>query len=273
MDDVVLPGPMAVLLADPSTTALLTDFDGTLSPIVAEPDAAVALPGAPAVLARLAVHFAAVAVVSGRPVAFLARSLVGAGPSVRLFGIYGLEWWERDEVRVAPEAEPWLAPVAEAVAAASREAPAGVGVEAKGVALAIHWRQAPEAEDWALEFARAWAQRTGLVVQTGRKALDLRPPLSIDKGEVVERLAAGCSAACFAGDDVGDLAAFAALDRLAVRGLHVVRLAVADEESPPELAATADIVVDGPAGALDLLDRLATAAEAATGTGTGTGRA
>jgi trehalose 6-phosphate phosphatase len=251
---------MAPLLLAPATAAILTDFDGTLSPIVAEPEEARALPGAPGVLAHLAEHFAVVAVVSGRPVAFLARHLSGAGPAVRLFGVYGLEWMERGEVRVVPEAEPWLAPAADVVAAALRDAPPGVGVEAKGPALAIHWRRAPQAGAWALAFAEDWARRTGLLVQSGRRALELRPPLAIDKGRVVETVAGGCSAACFVGDDAGDLPAFAALDRLARRGLDVVRVAVADEESPDALVTAADIVVAGPADALALLDRLAAAA-------------
>jgi trehalose 6-phosphate phosphatase len=133
-------------------------------------------------------------------------------------------------------------------------------VEAKGAALAIHWRRAPEAGPWAQEFARDWAGRTGLLLQPGRRALELRPPVPIDKGQVVERVAAGRTAACFAGDDAGDLAAFAALDRLARLGMRVVRLAVADEETPPELVAAADVVVHSPVEALDLLGRLADAA-------------
>lgn len=261
MDDATALGPLATLLAAPATTVLLTDFDGTLSPIVADPEQARPLPGATAILARLAERFAAVAVVSGRPVTFLARQLAAAGPSLRLFGVYGLQWMEDGQIRVAPEAEPWLAAVAEVVAAASGQAPAGVGVEAKGPAVAIHWRRAPEAGGWAEDFARDWAERTGLVFQPGRWALDLRPPLAIDKGRVVETVAAGCTAACFAGDDAGDLPAFAALDRLARGGMSVVKVAVSDSESPAALVAAADLVLAGPVEALDLFSRLADGAE------------
>jgi trehalose 6-phosphate phosphatase len=251
-----------VLLHAPATTALFTDFDGTLSLIVDEPDDARALPGVPGVLARLAARFAVVAVVSGRPVPFLTRALAGAGPSVRLFGNYGLEWQEGGVVRVAPEAESWLAPVATVLAAARSEAPPGVGVEEKGPAVAIHWRQAPEAGAWAAEFARDWAARTGLALQPGRRVVELRPPLAFDKGHVVERLASSATAACFFGDDTGDLPAFSALDRLAATGVTVVKVAVADPESPPALAAAADLVVADPPEALALLGRLAQAAEA-----------
>jgi trehalose 6-phosphate phosphatase len=258
-----------VLLEAPATTALFTDFDGTLSPIVDDPDEARPLPEAPGVLARLAVSFGVVAVISGRPVSFLHRALAAAGPSVRLFGLYGLEWLEDGEIHVAPEAEPWLDPVAAVVAAARSEAPAGVGVEAKGPALAIHWRRAPEAGAWAEEFARDWATRTGLLLQPGRRALELRPPLAIDKGDVVERLASSCTAACFVGDDAGDIPAFSALDRLAGSGLSVVKVAVADGESPPALVATADLVVADPGEALACLRRLAEGAEATGGVGKG----
>jgi trehalose 6-phosphate phosphatase len=254
-------GPLAALLTDPATTALLTDFDGTLSPIVDDPDEARPLPGAPAVLARLSRSFAAVAVVSGRPVTFLATHLAGAGPAVRLYGVYGLESMVGGRVQVVPEAEAWLARTAEVVAAARAEAPPLVGVEPKGAALAIHWRRAPEAGPWAEAFGRRWAERCGLVLQPGRRALELRPPLDIDKGRVVEQVATGASAALYAGDDAGDLPAFAALDRLAAAGTVVVKMAVADEESPPELVAQADLAVSGPAEALDLLSRLADAAD------------
>ena len=253
-------GPLAALLADPATSAVLTDFDGTLSPIVDDPERARALPEAAPTLARLAGRFKAVAVVSGRPVGFLVHQLAGAGPGVRLFGVYGLEWWEAGRRRVAPEAEPWLAPAAAVAAAARAEAPAGVGVEAKGPAVAVHWRRAPEAGAWAVSFAERWASRTGLVVQPGRRALEFRPPVPVDKGRVVETVAAGCSAVCFAGDDAGDLAAFGALDRLAAAGAAVVRLAVADAESPPQLVARADMVVDSPHEAVGLLRSLADAA-------------
>jgi trehalose 6-phosphate phosphatase len=252
-------GALACLAEAPSTTVLCTDFDGTLSLIVEDPEAAVPLPTAAAVLGRLADRFATVAVVSGRPVTFLAAALADAGPRLRLYGVYGLEWWEDGGVRVAPEAEPWLAPAAEVAVTASRLAPPGVGVEAKGPALAIHWRRAPEAGAWAQAFATEAAARTGLVLQPGRRALELRPPLTIDKGAVVERLAAGATAACFAGDDAGDLPAFAALDRLAAAGMAVVRLAVADAETPPALVAGADVVVGSPVEALALLGRLADA--------------
>ncbi len=145
-------------------------------------------------------------------------------------------------------------------AARSEFAGDAVGIEDKGSSVTVHWRQAPGAGDRARDFALQWSQRTGLVLQPGRMAVEFRPPIGIDKGAVVERLARGCAAACFAGDDAGDLAAFAGLDRLALEGTHTVRIAVADAETPPELVAAADMVTTGPAQTLALLHALATRA-------------
>ena len=256
-------GPLAVLLEDPATSAVLTDFDGTLSPIVPDPTTAYPLPEAPGVLGALARRFAVVAVVSGRPVSFLAERLAAAGPAVRLFGAYGLEWLEGGRVRRSPEAEPWRDAVAEVVRAARSEfAGEAVGIEDKGVSVTVHWRLAPDAEGRASAFAATWSGRTGLTPERGRMAVEFRPPVGIDKGAVVERLARGCGAACFVGDDSGDLAAFAALDRLALEGTRCVRVAVADDETPPELVAAADVVAGGPAEALSLLNALVTGSRA-----------
>ncbi len=194
MDDVASLGPLAPLLLAPSTTAVLTDFDGTLSPIVADPDEAQALPAAPGVLARLAEHFGVVAVVSGRPVAFLARRLAGAGPAVRLFGVYGLEWMEgRPGPRWPPRPSPgwrrrqrWWPPPG------ARPHPAS-GWRARGRRWPSTGAGPPRPAHGRWSSPGTGPTRTGLVLQPGRRALELRPPLSIDKGQVVEQLAAGCT--------------------------------------------------------------------------------
>jgi trehalose 6-phosphate phosphatase len=74
---------------------------------------------------------------------------------------------------------------------------------------------------------------------------------------VVLALADQCTAACCFGDDLGDLAAFEALGELAARGVDVARIAVRDDESPQEVADAADLVVDGPDGAVELIRALA----------------
>lgn len=232
---------------------MLTDFDGTLSLVVDDPLAAVPLPRAVDVLERLAVRYARVAVVSGRPVAYLASHL---GPGPELSGLYGLERMVAGEVVADPEADRWRPVVAEAVAAAAAAFPDHL-VEPKGLALTVHFRTAPELASAMASWAADEGRRTGLVVRPAKASIELHPPVAADKGTVVAELAAGLDAVCFLGDDVGDLPAFAALDQLAADGVHAVKVAVRTEESPPEVLARADVVVDGPTGALAVLEALA----------------
>jgi trehalose 6-phosphate phosphatase len=248
---------LAALADDPARTAVIVDFDGTLAPIVDDPPAATPLPEAAATLGRLARRFGRVAVVSGRPVAFLRERLPVEG--LALFGQYGVERFEGAEVVTAPAAARWT----EAVRRAAREAEAALPdlfVERKGdVAVALHWRRRPDLETEATDLGHRLAGALGLRLEPGRRALELRPPLEVDKGTAVEELAAGASAALFIGDDRGDLAAFDMLSRLVEEGrlAHAVRVAVRSAEAPAELLRRADLVVDGPAGALRLLDELA----------------
>jgi trehalose 6-phosphate phosphatase len=245
-------------LADPAASAVLTDFDGTLASIVADPATAQPLPGARQALADLGRRFATVAVVSGRPASFLVDQLGGL-ERVRLVGSYGAEWSGADGVIATdPALDRWRPVVAESAARLAAGAPPGVLVEDKALSLTLHWRRAPEAEPWVLAAAAAESERSGLVGHNGRQSVELRPPGPIDKGSAVEQLAAGARCACFLGDDVGDLPAFAALDGLAARaGTTVVKVAAADRECPPEVAASADVIVEGPPGALRLLEWLA----------------
>jgi trehalose 6-phosphate phosphatase len=229
------------------------DFDGTLAPIVADPGGARPLPEVFALLEELGARYALVAVISGRSIDFLLGAL-GRPNGVRLYGLYGLEWvGDEGELRVAEGAERWRDAVDAAVDRATREAPEGVGVEPKGLALGLHWRNAPEHEPWVRDFAAEQAPQSGLTVQEGRMALELRPPVNMDKGMVIEQLAPGHQAAAGFGDDLGDLPAFAALHRLGATGMEATCVAVVDGESPPEVAAAADLVVDGPIGAVALL--------------------
>ena len=174
----------------------------------------------PALLAELAAPFALVAVISGRPTAFLAEVL-GAPPGVTLAGLYGLE-----RALQGPAHDTWAAVIDEVVAEAMATAPEGVYVEPKGLTVTLHWRRAPEHEDWVVAFAERQHDARGLVVHPGRHERELRPPLDVDKGTVVRalvaehderhgRAAAGRLAAF--GDDIGDLPAFAALGDAARR--------------------------------------------------------
>jgi trehalose 6-phosphate phosphatase len=251
---------------------LFLDFDGTLAGIVADPRDARPLPGVPALLADLAVPFALVAVVSGRPTGFLDDAL-GRPPGVELVGLYGLERALR-----GPEHDRWAAVIDAVVAEATAAAPPGIYVEPKGLTVTLHWRRAPDQQDWVVAFAERAQARHGLAIHQGRHERELRPPLQVDKGTVVRSLAdehAGRLEAVAAfGDDKGDLPAFAALgDLTAPDGapLYAVRVAAVDRESPPEVGARADLTVAGATGAVALLRLLADAAATSATPGGGPG--
>ena len=263
----VLPSLFAPFLAQPERCAVLSDFDGTLAPIVDDPAGAVPLPGAPEVLARLAHRFARAGVVSGRPVAFLVDRLLverlpvdqllgnQVGTGLWLSGLYGLERFSQGRPVEVAEAERWRPVVADIVARALDEF--GPMVEDKGLSLTLHFRTQPQRRDEVRAWAAVEAEARGLEVRQARASVELHPPVATNKGTEVEDLARGMSAACFLGDDLGDVAAFDALDRLAVAGTHTARVAVASDEAPRELLDRADLVVDGPPGALALLQELA----------------
>ncbi|MFF4651771.1 trehalose-phosphatase [Streptomyces sp. NPDC001380] len=262
---------LAVLAADPSHAVVALDFDGTLAPIVPDPDSARAHPGAVPALARLAPLVGAVAVVTGRPAGVAVRYGGFAGvPGLEhlvVLGHYGAERWDAvtGEVR-APGVHPGVAAVrAELPGFLDRiGAWEGTWVEDKGRAVAVHTRRT-EDPDTALAQLREpllrLAGEHGLVGEPGRMVLELRPP-GVDKGVALgdflhERKA---RSVLYAGDDLGDLAAYAAVEQLRGEGVPglLVCSATADGEAPVrELQERADLVVPGPAGVVALLDALA----------------
>ena len=258
---------LAALTADPAHALVATDFDGTLSPIVADPAAAIAVDGAAVALTRLARLVGTVAIITGRPAedAVALGSFAGV-PGLIVLGHYGAERFQDGAVHAAVVPEG----IATARAAlpgllAAAGAPEGTRLEDKRTALAVHTRQAADPEA-ALALLREPLARlaadSGLVVEPGRLVLELRPP-GTDKGATLHALAAerGARAVLYCGDDLGDLAAFAALRDL--RGAGVAGCAVASRSpEAPEVAAAADLVVDGPPGVVRLMNGLADTLEA-----------
>ena len=147
-----------------------------------------------------------------------------------MVGQYGLERDEGGRVLHDPRAALHEGAVAAAAAEAEARWPALL-IERKGrVAVTVHWRTAPAHAPSAREIEDL-ARSHGLTVVPGRMAAELRPPVPVDKGSALADLLAvdGLTAAAFAGDDHGDLAAFAALVRWAdgeSSGRSVLRIAV-----------------------------------------------
>ncbi|MEG8279259.1 trehalose-phosphatase [Streptomyces sp. AHA2] len=251
------------LLAGPGKALIGLDFDGTLAPIVADPDRARAHPEALSALAALAPKVAAVAVITGRPAEVAVRNGAFADvPGLEhlvVLGHYGAERWDARTGEVtAPPAHP-------GVAAVRAELPgllegSGTFVEDKGRAVAVHTRRAADPQA-AFETLRAplagLAARHGLIVEPGRMVLELRPP-GMDKGVALTGFAREIGAGCvlYAGDDLGDLPAYAAVDTLRTEGTPGL-LVCSGSDEVTELRDRADVVVDGPEGVVHLLHALA----------------
>jgi trehalose 6-phosphate phosphatase len=248
---------LAPFRADPARSALLTDFDGTIAPIVAEPAEARALPLAVELLHRLAANYGCVAVVSGRPAEFLAERLDLSDSSSRLvaIGLYGMERALAGGAIETLAGEDWRPAVNAASDAAEVRGPPGLHVERKGLSVTLHWRQVPAAGESAEVLAHELASTYGLSARHGKMSVELLPPVGVDKGSVVKALCEGFDNALYAGDDRGDLAAFAAMEGLAPE-VHGVKIAVDGAEAPPELVERADLVVNGPEGVVSLLAQL-----------------
>ena len=250
------------LLAAPEAALIGLDFDGTLSPIVSDPGAARAHPGALPALRRLATVVGTIAVITGRP-AGQAVELGGlaAVPGITVLGHYGWERWDGGTL-TSPPAPPGVATARRDLPAVldSAGAPDGTWTEDKDYALAVHTRRTAEPER-ALDLLRgpleALADRTGLGTEPGRLVIELRPP-GTDKGAALTALTRqrGSRAVMFCGDDLGDLAAFAAVRALRGEGIPGLAVCSASAESA-RVAAEADLVVDGPDGVTALLNALA----------------
>jgi len=243
--------------------ALCLDFDGTLSPVVDDPQAARPLQGVVELLGPLARRFAAVAIISGRPAPYLAEHV--AAPGVRYLGQYGLQEMYEGEAQADPRLEA-AQPMVVAATDALRDSPAvresGAWLEDKVYAVVVHTRRLPDREAWtdALDrTVRQIADEYGLEIVPGKMVWEMRPPVPSDKGDAVRRVVAesGARAVVVVGDDVGDLPAFAAVAELAAEGHDGLRVAVRSADAPPDLLAAADLVLEGPEGVLDFLRRLA----------------
>lgn len=257
---------LAAILANPAKSVLAFDFDGTLAPIVPDPEQARAHPQAVPALAGLAPKVASVAVVTGRPAEVAVRHGGFAGVAglehLVVLGHYGAERWDAVSGEVsAPAPHPGVAAVrAELPGLLERiGARQGIWIEEKGRAVAVHTRRAtdPQAAIDALrEPLTDLATRHGLIVEPGRMVLELRPP-GMDKGVALldHVRETGATAVLYAGDDLGDLPAFAAVEELRSDGVPGL-LVCSGSDEVTELRERADVVVDGPAGVVGLLRAL-----------------
>jgi trehalose 6-phosphate phosphatase len=258
-----------------SSAVVGLDFDGTLAPIVDDPADARIHPDAASVLTGLADAVCAVAVITGRPARQalvlgeldeVGNAIGDAGKDLYLFGQYGNERWSSTSRRiVSPRPPRGLASYLGALPKLLRRLDAADAfVEEKGLAVAVHTRRLPDpagAFNRLLPELEKLATDAGLVVEPGRLVIEARAP-GMDKGQVVRKMAEDLSLGgfLFAGDDLGDLEAFEAVEALGEQGLPTFLVCSGSDEQPA-LAAHADLVVDGPDGVLAFLRQLTSDAQ------------
>lgn len=261
----------ADLAAAAARSVIGLDFDGVLSPIVDDPAEAHIHPGAREVLVDLAEVVRAVAVITGRPARQalalgdldeVGREIADHGKELFVFGQYGNERWSSTNRRVvSPRPPQGLSTFERELPGLLRRADAsGAHVEEKGLAVAVHTRRLPEpaaARDRLLEPMQQLADRHGLALEPGRNVIEVRSP-GMSKGHAVRTLVEEQDAGgfLFAGDDLGDLDAFDAVEDLRSQGMPTLLVCSLSEEESA-LADRADVLVDGPDGVLELLRRLA----------------
>ena len=261
------PDPLATALGlarnalGSSPAGLLTDLDGTLAPIVDDPDRAQPLPVAVEALTALSQRLALVAVISGRAPDD-ARLRLGTN-RLLIIGNHGLERLEPGAERAA--LSPALAEAAAAIRAVLARVPPldGVWIDDKGPSATIHYRSAPDPEGTAARIVAALGDvaQDGLVLRAGRMSWELRAAGAADKGTAVTRLIArhALRGLVLLGDDVTDLDMFRAASEARARGeLSAAILAVAGgDEVPSTVTAAADAVLPDPHAVADLLTSLA----------------
>lgn len=252
------------LRADPSTAAVLLDIDGTLAPIVRHAEDAHVPEATRTLLIEITKHYRLIGCVSGRR-ASDARQIVAIG-SIAYVGNHGGELLRPGGTRPELDAdfEAWTERMHDFYTRVYTPEHQRLRVrgEDKGAITAFHWRGAPDEEQAAraVREIAARAQAEGLIAHWGRKVLEIRPPVAIDKGLGVRKLLAeqGIDVALYVGDDSTDLDAFEGLRSLVDSGelRSALCVAVSSEEAPAELSEQADLTIEGTGGVRALLDAL-----------------
>ena len=262
------------LLHRPSETMVSLDFDGTLAPIVDDPEQAYANPDAVSALGRLGQLVGAIVLITGRP----ARMAVKLGrfaetpglESMVVLGQYGVERWNAagDEYVIPPEPAEVTAVAAELPELLTALGLSEARIENKGRAVGVHTRELADPAgslQKLVEPLSDLAARHGLLVEPGKNVLELRAP-GTDKGDALRAIVAetGAQNVLFAGDDLGDLPAFRTVQQLREEGLDGLLVCSASHEEDA-LTSLSDLVVDGSAGIAAWLNELAAEVEASDG--------
>src|SRR3954471_19691920 len=249
----------------PGGGAVLCDIDGTLAPIVERAEEATVPEATSRLLGRIARRYRVVACISGRGAAE-ARRIVGVG-GIAYAGAHGAELLLPGQApaELVPAFATWKDRVQDfALGKDSAELRMmRVRIEDKGAIVAFHWRGARDeaAALTAVQAIAAEAEGSGLLTHWGRKVVEIRPPVPINKGQAVRELLrrSPVRAVVFGGDDATDLDVYDLLGELREEGAldTAVCVGVLSDEGPAAIVDRADLVVDGTAGFVQVLEILA----------------
>ncbi len=238
---------------------IFCDIDGTLAPIVRDPATAAISPQAKELLERLMSRGAKVALVSGRQLEAARRMAPVEGAAYA--GNHGLQVWMDGREETMEPVERFVSMARELLAAIGEIPHPGVEVEDKGPVLAFHYRNASEEGAARAAVLRALEQTAGAEsfgIYEGRKVIELRPPLEINKGTAVVQLAQrlGVRSAIAIGDDLTDVDMFRGVALLEGMGIPGATVAVWSDEAPTGLLEATDYYVNGVEGVEWLLGEI-----------------
>ena len=268
-DNADLPWRVSELLGQ-GRAGLVTDIDGTISPIVARPEEAMVLPMARQALDGLKHRLALVAVVTGRSVDD-ARQMVGIDDLIYV-GNHGLEVYANGHAEIVAEARPWVPRLAAVLGDVTKHLDPsikpGVIVENKGVTASLHYRLTPDPDQARIELLEILAHATGtagLRVEEGRRVINVLPPLMVTKGSAVTWMVREhrLDGVVYVGDDITDAHAFRALDVLRQSGqVAAMSIGVVGPETPPSVRQLADATVPSVTAVADLFQAVLASLEA-----------
>jgi trehalose 6-phosphate phosphatase len=256
------PGPLALARSALAhrPAALVTDLDGTLSPIVDDPSAARLADGAADALRSLADAGVHVVIVTGRA-GVDARRMVGTDRFL-IVANHGAEWLEPGRAPTASVSAGRSSAVARAVE--RLRLGSGMELERKGATVTIHFRNAPnpDAAHRAIRDELGSADLSGVELHPGRMSLELRPAGAPNKGEALRQVAARARlrGLVVIGDDVTDLDMFRAAAELREAGqldAGAILAVAGGAEVPSDVGRAADAVLESPAVVVALLADLA----------------
>ena len=233
-----------------SPCGLITDVDGTISPTAPTPQQARVSALCRRYLTVLCQQLALVAAISGRP-AIQVKEMVDIEGMVYI-GNHGLERWANGCLELTEAARDYPAVIKSALEELSPVLSIeGIAIENKGITATIHYRRSPDpksAEKRILAALESSPQAKKLKIMPGRMAVNLLPPVTLNKGTATLDLIREyhLRGGIYLGDEVTDIDAFTAMHAAGRESAFLgFAIGVTSEETPEELTKEADFTLKG----------------------------